>query len=816
MKKLHKLSLLAMLTLTLTSCNNSEFLSFISDFLSDMGSSESVVSDTSDQVSDTSIVSEGGNTSASSNTGVSSNPAGGTSATSNPASQTSSATSSSSSFTAEGSITFDMTYNSSNIAYELNNIPVDEIDGTSCSGSSDKSIRIGTRSSTGTLEVTFGEEVMVKSLKIVAAPYSTDSNPSLSVKTSAHNSAVTKTISSQSTYVFNEFENDTNPSTSITLSTTASRKRVCIYSITVTMGDVEPVYPTSMSVTQSLEVGLGSSKPISVTLSPWNTNVKQISYSSANTNIATVNDKGEVRGVALGNTTITVSAVAASGVLTATTSVNVIEAPALEKTSMAYTYKDYLSHNVYDLDNCPTTGSAKILVIPVWFSDSSSYINANNKATVREDIRKAYFGTQSETGWHSVKTFYETESMGRLTLEGTVSDWYNVNSSMSTYGPENSGANATMSLVESASNWYFTNNPSESRRDYDRDGNGYLDGVMLIYAAPDYYAMNRSSYSNLWAYCYWMQDTGKKSTTNPGANVYFWASYDFMYGSNASSRTGQSSYASGDTAHCTIDAHTFIHEMGHVFGLEDYYDYGSYSYSPAAGFSMQDHNVGGHDPYSVMAYGWADPYIPTSSCTIEIGAFQSTHDVVLLTPSWNSVDSPFDEYLLVELFTPTGLNAQDCSFKYADDIKGPTATGIRLWHVDARLVAVNSLSSRGEPNYSASNITSNPTQGSYGVYHAMSNTYNNSDYGSVLGSGYYKYNIVEVIRNSTTMRTGNSDTLSADDLFYSGDTFDMSKYSKQFANSGKLNSNTDLGWSFSVTINGSGENAVATLQLTRA
>lgn len=798
MKKLHKLSLLAMLTLTLSSCNNSEFLSILSSFLND----SDVTSSSSD--ADTSISGEGGNTSTSSGTGTSSK---GTS---------SSSSSSSGTITAEGTITFDMNENSSNIAYEINNIPVDQIDGTSCNGASERSIRIGTRNSSGQLEITFSEEVMVKGLKIDASPYAFDSNPVLSVRTSAHSSAVSKTISSHNTYVFNEFESDSAASTSITLSTTTKAKRVCVYSITVVMGDVHPVYPTSISATSSLEVGLGSSKPITVTLSPWNTNVKELSYSSANTNIATVNSKGVVTGVALGNTTVTVTATAANGVLTATTAVEVVEAPTLAKTPMAYTYKDYVSNNVYDLDNCPTTGSAKILVIPVWFSDSSSYINANNKASVREDIRKAYFGTQTETGWHSVKTYYEAESMGRLTLEGTVSDWYNVNSNMSTYGSVNSGANATMSLVESASDWYFTNNPSESRKDYDRDGNGYLDGVMLIYAAPDYYAMNRSSYGNLWAYCYWMQDTSKKSTTNPGANVYFWASYDFMYGSNAYSRTGQSSYASGDTSHCTIDAHTFIHEMGHVFGLEDYYDYGSYQYSPAAGFSMQDHNVGGHDPYSVMAYGWADPYIPTSSCTIEIGAFQSTHDVVLLTPSWNSVDSPFDEYLLVELFTPTGLNAQDCSFKYADDVKGPSATGIRLWHVDARLVAVNSVSSRGEPNYSSSNITVNPTQGTYGVYHAMSNSYNSSDYGSILGSNYYRYNLVEVIRNSTTMSTGSTDTLSADDLFYSGDTFNMSKYAKQFANSGKLNSNVDLGWSFSVTIDGSGENAVATLQLIHA
>ena len=39
-----------------------------------------------------------------------------------------------------------------------------------------------------------------------------------------------------------------------------------------------------------------------------------------------------------------------------------------------------------------------------------------------------------------------------------------------------------------------------------------------------------------------------------------------------------------------------------------------------------------------MAFGWSDPYIPTETCEITINDFQSSHDLILLTPnSFNSI-----------------------------------------------------------------------------------------------------------------------------------------------------------------------------------
>ena len=470
-----------------------------------------------------------------------------------------------------------------------------------------------------------------------------------------------------------------------------------------------------------------------------------------------------------------------------------------------YDYMDFMEHNVYPLSSTPCVGSAHLLVIPVWFNDSSSFIASSKKEHIRDEIRKAYFGTNEETGWRSVKTFYEEESHGALSLSGTVSSWYEVSNSYTYYGSENSSGTKTSSLVKNATNWYFTNNPSDSRKNYDKDGDGYLDGVMLIYGAPDYSALNKSNYDNLWAYCYWLQETTQKNVNKPGPNVFFWASYDFMYSRGDAyfhTNVASSIYGSGDTQHCSVDAHTYIHEMGHMFGLEDYYDYSNNGYDPAGGFSMQDHNVGGHDPFSAFALGWGEAYAPTSTMTINLKPFTSSGEMILLSNATTSGSrSPFDEYLLLEFYTPTGLNKFDTDYLYCGSgPQGASASGIRLWHVDARLAWYTNVNPNAAPS-----ITNDPTKSGGTVTMGMSNTYSDGTqytegYLSPLGSSYYNYNVLQMIRNNTTLNykptTGKG--LSNEHLFRTGETFTMSKYSKQFVNSGKLNTNQALNFSFTV------------------
>ena len=477
------------------------------------------------------------------------------------------------------------------------------------------------------------------------------------------------------------------------------------------------------------------------------------------------------------------------------------------------TYNDYIKNNVYPLSSTPTVGKANLLVIPIWFNDSATFINQDKKGNVRDDIEKAYFGKNTDTGWRSVKSYYEEESHGKLTLKGTVSNWYLPNKSYQIYksDPDHS---LTTSLVKEASDWFFsTDNPSAKRADYDCDKDGYLDGVILIYAAPDYSIYGGSGSSNLWAYCYWIQNPDVKNNITPGANVFFWASYDFMYGKNkAATRTGNNQYADGDTSNnVEVDAHTYIHEMGHMFGLEDYYDYSNYEYHPAGGFSMQDHNVGSHDPFSVFALGWGKAYVPVASAEINLKPFVTSGEMIVLSSNWNAYDSPFDEYLILEYYTNEGLNYFDSVHPYMEGVKqyptGSQQSGIRLWHVDARLLYKSSTNAFDTLN--ANKITTDPKISGNKVTGLLTDNYNDGTISmeslSPLANRnpendhYSDLKLLELVRNSTTLSyLKTKEDLKSLDLFKTGDTFSMSKYARQFVNGNKLNNGSSLGFSFTI------------------
>lgn len=462
----------------------------------------------------------------------------------------------------------------------------------------------------------------------------------------------------------------------------------------------------------------------------------------------------------------------------------------LNAAKVSYTYNDLQNHNIDVLDATPNTGSSKLLVVPVWFTDSSTYIKSDAKARVRSDIESAYFGSGSETGWQSVKTYYQALSQNRLNLTGIVSDWYECGQSSQAFYSEGSGAVETMKLVDNAVEWYKSTYSDLSMSSFDTDHNGYLDGVILIYGAPDYSCLRNEGASNLWAYCYWLQ--GESGTADkPKPNAYFWASYDFLYGKE----NGVGDYRGGDTSFCKLDTHTFIHEMGHMLGLDDYYDY-SNKFTPAGGFSMQDANVGSHDPYSVLALGWANPYIPTETCALSIKPFQTNHEMVILSNNPKDPFSPFSEYFVVEFYSPTGLNTFDCAHKYSGAYpQGPDKYGIRLWHVDACL-----LQSTVKGSFVNLEMSEKIDKDKY-YAHAMSNTYYSSDvkdYISPLGQDYANFNILQLIRNNKNMTYKPSRYFSEKDLFYKGDSFEMDTYKYQFVHNGKLNSGDDFRWSFKV------------------
>lgn len=622
-------------------------------------------------------------------------------------------------------------------------------------------LRFSSSKNSGSLTINFANNVLITSVALNVSEYNTSDTINIQVATSANTTGQNMTLSMESaTLTYDAFNSDTTPSSSITISS-PSGNRFFLYGITLGIGPVGPALLTGVSLKTATEIAPGGVETLIPTFTPSNVNpLPTLSWTSDNPGIASVND-GKVTGVALGTTTIRVSATQGDLTFNASTSVTVSVATNYTTKTMVHDYQDYMDYNYYNnVDSSPSKGNVNFLVIPV---ELQGY--PMSEAT-RTRIEKAYFGTESDTGWHSVKSFYEEESNGRLNISGTVAPIYKT-----TYGNTITEAQTT-TLVTTATNWYISNYSTNSGKEFDADSDGYIDSVILVYSAPN----NANNNDNLWAYCFWTDNA--RSTTAPTAKTFFWASYDFM----------------DESPNATIDAHTYIHETGHLLGLDDYYNYDrASSYGAAGGFNMQDFNVGEHDPYSRVALGWIDPIVPTGNTTLTITPGQA----IILSHNDLSASSPFDEYLILDVYSPTGLNEFDATYKYGGNSsmypKGPNVTGIRVWHVDARLM-------RNYTTSSAPTLTSTITAGSK-YTHAMSNS-TDSVYGSKYSS-YRDYKLLHLLQEGGTNTYKTGGQFSASDVWVTGDTFSMASYASFFVNSGRLNSNLILPYSFEVAaING--------------
>lgn len=433
----------------------------------------------------------------------------------------------------------------------------------------------------------------------------------------------------------------------------------------------------------------------------------------------------------------------------------------------------------------PSTGTNNLLVIPVTIKG----FEKNATAAMKTNIEKNFFGAATDTGWESLSSFYSSSSQGKQTINGTVSDWYACGLTPAEIVAKEAGGGegaGTNYVLEHAVAWYKTTYNDDCTQ-FDNDKDGIIDGVWLIYSAPDYSVNGYADLtSTFWAFTYWDTDYEVKYTS-PTPCAYCWASYDFMFEGYGTS---------------TVDAHTFIHETGHLMGLEDYYDYNS-AYAPMGGVDMMDANIIDHNCFSKFSYGWVNPYLVSKAGTITIRPAESSGDCVILPTarSWNG--SAFDEYLMLEYYTPTGLNAKDSSSRYSPSSPlGFTSSGIRVYHVDARLCTMTYSKAKQDwipGSYTDTIQTSNTMVTT--LSHTNTPASKNGDTSNRLDENYRLLTVVDAAGRIFSDISANS-TATADNntLFKAGGSFDptASKFSKQFVNKEKGNNGMKFAYSFSV------------------
>ncbi|WP_262851423.1 immune inhibitor A [Mumia quercus] len=197
----------------------------------------------------------------------------------------------------------------------------------------------------------------------------------------------------------------------------------------------------------------------------------------------------------------------------------------------------------------------------------------------REHYEDIYFGTGK--GVESVKTYYEAQSSGRYTIDGTVSDWVKVPYNQARYGREDA---TTWDLIRDALTAWVADQKEAGqtdeqiaktlqtydeydRYDYDGDGNfnepdGYIDHFQIVHAGGDE-ADGDPLYGSdaIWSHR-WYAFITDAGLTGPQQNPL------------GGTEIGDSGVWVGDY---TIQPENgglsvFVHEYGHDLGLPDAYD----------------------------------------------------------------------------------------------------------------------------------------------------------------------------------------------------------------------------------------------------
>lgn len=365
---------------------------------------------------------------------------------------------------------------------------------------------------------------------------------------------------------------------------------------------------------------------------------KEVTWSSNDSKIVSVNETGLVKAHSAGSVVITATDNDVSISITITVNENILLITPINKL-----YEGML----------PSVGNSELLVLMIQFSNDKFNSNDSN-----ERIGNLFFGDDLE--YHSVKSFYSESSFDNLELTGDVLPIYTAKYNSSYYEREY-GDWASDALIQEAL-LYYDNTVDYS--EFDSNDDGIIDNIVALYAK--YYDYESDVW---WAYNTNYEDPVEDDVPqlkldNVFVNNYVWTSIEFLY----------------DDDYLGNNIFTIVHELGHSFGLDDYYDYDE-DIGPKGGLGgadLMDDTIGDHNAFSKYLLGWVDPIIIDLSRVSEheysVDSFVESGEFILITN--DSSKGIFSEYIIIEYYTPTSLNESNYYFN---------SSGARLFHVDATL-----------------------------------------------------------------------------------------------------------------------------------
>lgn len=402
------------------------------------------------------------------------------------------------------------------------------------------------------------------------------------------------------------------------------------------------------------------------------------------------------------------------------------------------------------------TGDMNAILIPVTWQDQPERANEENLLALKAEVgRVIENGTVTDYSQYiaggprfSLSQYFNTASYGKLNISTFVADWFVAPFDYNDYQTVGIEDEA---FLEAVYTWLMDTYPNTDWTVYDKDANGYFDALMFVNVGisndDGYFPMSFAGGAHhLPSYNGSNAGTPEKPAINGFINV------------NAS----------------LLQHNTLIHEFGHNLGLIDYYDI-TYSGIDAVGsFDMQSLNSGDWNPYSKYAANWIEPTVvdlaPGETKEYTIGAFSNTGDAIVIPVHADTFDGPFNEYIMVDLFTDGGVNTYDV------EKHGLVNThGVRIYHIDARMETHTE--------------TVGDVQCSLGTPNKV-NAYN--------ADGIYQVELIQAGGDNTFTDLNNLRTLlSQEDLFTAGDSFTLESYSEFFRN-GKMDDDSDFPYTIDV------------------
>jgi M6 family metalloprotease-like protein len=334
--------------------------------------------------------------------------------------------------------------------------------------------------------------------------------------------------------------------------------------------------------------------------------------------------------------------------------------------------KDVTNQSLY-VDGCSPTGSPGVLVIPVQFSDAT----AESKGFSIKNIVEA-FSKDGKTDYYSLYDYYYISSYGQLTLDITVLDfWFTPEHDSEYYSTfsftfEGEELSRGEQLILNEALDYLDDSMDLSQ--FDSDGNGTIDSVILVNTLDVDYSLGMF----YWAFCYYnfYKDGSGSFYEYDGVYVknYTWAPYLFLH--EVRNEQGYSNY--DDVT--VMNTRTFIHEFGHMLGLDDYYSYTGIDF-PLHGCDIMDSRVGDHNAFSKFNLGWLTTsrlVVADGSITLTLEDFSKNGDTIIIANNWDDKLGAYQEYYVLLYYTHNGLNVGGDKGYFDTE-------GILVYHVNAAM-----------------------------------------------------------------------------------------------------------------------------------